>query len=79
VAPARIVSTITAVRKPTSTIRNAAAVVSDLCSRDLPERTVASGGQPADRDDPLVARRLRKGEVHPYVPAAVDVWLRERT
>lgn len=65
--------------KPTAIVRTADAVVRDVCSRDLPERTVTSGGQPADPADPTVARKLRKGEVHPYVPAEVDVWLRERT
>ena len=72
-------STIAIVRKPTAIVRDAAAVVRDMCGSDLPERTVASGGQPVDRDDPWARRKLRKGEVHPYVPADVDVWLRERT
>jgi hypothetical protein len=67
------------VSKPTAIVRTAADVVRDVCSRDLPERTVTSGGQAAVRDDPTVYRKLRKGEVHPYVPADVDVWLRERT
>jgi hypothetical protein len=72
-------STITDVRKPTAIIRSAVDVVRDMCCRDLPERTVTSAGQPANPADPTVYRKLRKGEVHPYVPADVDVWLRERT
>jgi hypothetical protein len=66
------------VRKPTAIVRTAADVVRDMCSRDLPERTVTSGGQHADPADPTVCRKLRKGEVHPYVSSDVDVWLRER-
>lgn len=54
--------------KPTAIVRTAADVIRDVCSRNLPERTVTSGGQPADRDDPTVCRKLRKGEVHPYMP-----------
>lgn len=72
-------STIASVRKPTAIVRTTADVVRDVCSRDLPERTVTSAGQQAYPSDPTVARKLRKGEVHPYVPADVDVWLRERT
>jgi hypothetical protein len=71
--------TIDSVSKPTAVIRNAAAVVRDVCSRDLPERTVASGGlsQRDARDD---TREWQDGPMpHPYVPADVDVWLRERT
>jgi hypothetical protein len=67
------------VRKHTAIIRSAVDVVRDMCCRDLPERTVTSGGQAVDPADPTVCRKLRKGEVHPYVPAEVDMWLRERT
>jgi hypothetical protein len=76
-APARIVSTIAIVSKPTAAIRNAPAVVRDVCSRDLPERTVTSGG--LSQREALATREWPAQMPHPYVPAEVDVWLRERT
>jgi hypothetical protein len=67
--------------KPTAIVRNTAAVVRDLCSHDLPERTVTSGGLSKSEAKRIPwERRVRDGLApHPYMPADVDVWLRERT
>jgi hypothetical protein len=81
VASARSTRTIDSVSKPTAAIRTAADVVRDVCSSDLPERTVASRGLSKSEAKRIPwERRVRDGLApHPYMPADVDVWLRERT